>query len=101
MTDDIGHNSGAAAERLRSFVQRIERLEEEKKTIAGDIREVKAEAKSDGYDIKALNEVLRLRRMDAGDRTDLIAIVDTYAKALGMQLDLFEMTKEQNNTEEL
>ena len=78
---DIGHN---AKEQLRSIVERIERLEEEKKTISDDIRDVYAEAKGNGYDVKALRTIVRLRRQDADERAEQEAILDAYKVALGM-----------------
>lgn len=73
-----------AGERLRSFIQRIERLEEEKKTISDDIREVYAEAKSNGFDPKIMRQVIRLRRMESADRQEQEALLETYLSALGM-----------------
>jgi uncharacterized protein (UPF0335 family) len=78
---DVG---GVAGERLRAFIQRIERLEEEKKTISDDIREVFAEAKSSGFDPKIMRQVLRLRKMESGDRQEQEALLETYLAALGM-----------------
>ena len=69
---------------LEQFIQRIERLDEERKNISDDIKDIKAEAKSRGFDIKALNQVLKLRAMDQDDRTDLENAVDTYKLALGL-----------------
>lgn len=69
---------------LEQFIQRIERLDEERKNISEDIKDIKAEAKSRGFDIKALNQVLKLRAMDQDDRTDLENAVDTYKLALGL-----------------
>lgn len=69
-------------ERLRSFIERIERLEEERRTIAGDIREVKAEAKAAGYDVKVINQLLKLRRMDAADRQEQEALLEVYEGAI-------------------
>ncbi len=69
---------------LKSFVERIERLEEEKKSISDDIRDVYAEAKSNGYDVKALRAVVRLRKQDANERAEQEAILETYLQALGM-----------------
>ena len=80
-----GDNSHkVAAAELRSFCERIERLEEEKQTIADDIKEIKAEAKGRGYDSKALAEMLKLRKMDKDERMEREAIRDTYASALGL-----------------
>ena len=78
---DVG---GVAGERLRSFIQRIERLEEERKTIGDDIREVYAEAKSNGFDPKIMRQVIRLRKMEVADRQEQEALLDTYLAALGM-----------------
>jgi uncharacterized protein (UPF0335 family) len=76
---------GVSAERLRSFVERIERLEEEKAALAGDIREVYSEAKGAGYDIKVLRQVMRLRKLDKDARAEQEAVLETYLRALGMQ----------------
>ena len=73
-----------AKAKLKSFVERIEKLEEEKKTISEDIREVYAEAKGDGFDVKALRAVIRLRKQDAQERQEHELILDTYLNALGM-----------------
>lgn len=80
---DIGHN-GVAADELRQFVERIERLEEEKAGIASDIRDVKAEAKGRGFDVKAITEIIRMRKQDAAERQEREAILETYMSALGM-----------------
>ena len=69
---------------LRSLVERIERLEEEKKTIAGDIKEVYAEAKANGFDTKIVRKVVSLRKKDASEREEEQAILDLYLSALGM-----------------
>jgi uncharacterized protein (UPF0335 family) len=71
-------------EHLKAFVERIERLEEEKKTIADDIRDVYAEAKANGFDGKALRSIVRLRRQDVEERKQHEAILATYMLALGM-----------------
>lgn len=87
MSEGIGHNSDAqtvAAGQLRAFIERIERLAEEKQTIQGDIREVFAEAKGTGFDTKALRELIKLRRMDQAERQEREAILDLYKAALGM-----------------
>lgn len=80
---DLGHNSGVQGERLRSFIERIERLEEEKGGLQGDIKEIYAEAKSAGYDTKVMRQVVRLRKMDAADRQEQAALLGTYMRALG------------------
>ena len=73
---------GIAVDRLRSLIERIERLEEEKKAIAGDIRDIFAEAKSAGFDVKVMREILKLRKMHAADRDDKALLLETYRKAL-------------------
>ncbi len=73
-----------AKDHLKAFVERIERLEEEKKTIADDVRDVYAEAKANGFDAKALRTVVRLRKLDADERKEQEAILETYLHALGM-----------------
>ncbi|BEV44789.1 DUF2312 domain-containing protein [Afipia carboxidovorans] len=82
----IGHNSvtSVAAAQLKSIVERIERLEEEKDGISSDIRDVYAEAKGTGYDVKALRTIVRLRKQDADEREEQEAILETYMHALGM-----------------
>lgn len=81
---EAGHNSSATDDRLRLLIERIERLEEEKKGIADDIRDVYAEAKAVGYDSKIMREVIRLRKMNPDDRAERDAILETYRCALGM-----------------
>ena len=76
--------AGFAKEQLKSFIERIERLEEEKKTIAEDIKDVFAEAKGTGFDVKALRAILKIRKQDADQRAEHEAIVDLYMQALGM-----------------
>jgi uncharacterized protein (UPF0335 family) len=73
-----------AKDQLKAIVERIERLEEEKKTISDDIRDVYAEAKGNGFDVKALRSVVRLRKMDANERQEHETILETYLQALGM-----------------
>lgn len=85
------HNvGGIAGDQLRSIVERIERLEEDKQGIADDIKEVFAEAKGNGYDIKTLRQIIRLRKMDVSDRHEAEMRLDTYIymRALGMQPEL-------------
>ena len=72
-----------AGDQLLSIVQRIERLEEEKKTIADDIKEVYAEAKGNGYDVKVLRKVVRIRKQDRAKRLEEEAILDLYLSAIG------------------
>src|SRR5262249_830822 len=73
-----------AKDHLKAFVERVERLEEEKKAIADDIRDVYAEAKANGFDVKALRAIVRLRKQDADERREQEAILETYLHALGM-----------------
>jgi uncharacterized protein (UPF0335 family) len=75
---------------LRSLVERIERLEEEKKTIAGDIKEVYAEAKGNGFDTKILRKVISLRKKEAAEREEEQSMLDLYLEALGMLADTKE-----------
>ncbi len=76
--------ASVTSEQLRLFIERIERLEEEKKGIADDIRDVYAEAKSTGYDPKIMRQIVRLRKMEPHDRQEMEAILDTYKAALGI-----------------
>lgn len=73
-----------AKDQLKAFVERIERLEDEKKATTDDIRDVYAEAKGTGYDIKALRTIVRLRKQDTDERREQQAVLDTYMHALGM-----------------
>lgn len=75
---------GVAAERLKSFIERIERLEEEKAALAADIREVYSEAKGVGFDTKIMRQVVRLRKMDETDRQEQETLLDVYKQALGL-----------------
>lgn len=74
-----------ARTQLRSFVERVERLEEEKKTIAEDIKDVYAEAKGNGFDTKVLRKIIALRKLDTNERHEQEAILDLYMQELGMQ----------------
>jgi len=74
---------GVAADRLKSFIERIERLEEEKKNLIADVREVYAEAKSSGFDTKTMRKVVALRKLDTSERQEQEALLDTYLRALG------------------
>ena len=73
-----------AKDQLKAIIERIERLEEEKKTISDDIRDVYAEAKGNGFDVKALRTIVRLRKQDANERAEQETILETYMQALGM-----------------
>ena len=83
MTKDIAE-SGVAAEELKQFVERIERLEEEQSAIADDIKDVFAELKGRGFDVKAVRSILRLRKQDHSERQEEEAILELYMNALGM-----------------
>lgn len=99
----VGHNrvGGVAVDQLKSIISRVEKLEEEKSAIAGDIRDVFAEAKGNGFDTKAIKQILKIRRMDAQQAEEQETIFDTYRRALGMlpQLDLFDEEKSVKNTQ--
>lgn len=73
-----------AKDQLRSIIERIERCQEEKKTISDDIRDIYSEAKGNGYDVKALRTVVRLRKQDVNERQEQETILETYMQALGM-----------------
>ena len=76
---------GIAADRLRQFIERVERLEEEKAALASDVREVYAEAKEVGFDPKIMRQIVKLRKMDSADQQEMEALIDTYKLALGME----------------
>ena len=76
--------AGVAADQLKSFVERIERLEEDKKTLSDDIKDVYAEAKGNGFDVSVLREVIRLRKSDKSEREEREAVLELYMQALGM-----------------
>ena len=76
--------SGFAKEHLRSFIERIERLEEEKKALADDIKEVYSEAKGTGFDTKIMRQILKIRKMDKDDVDEQETLLDLYKQALGM-----------------
>ncbi len=77
--------SSFAKEQLKSIVERVERLEEEKQALADDIKEVYAEAKANGFDTKTLRQVVRLRKQDLAERQEQEALLDLYMHALGMR----------------
>ncbi len=79
---DVG---GIAADRLRSFIERIERLEEEKAALAADIREVYAEAKGTGFDVKTMRQIIRLKKLDRSDRQEQEHLLELYKRALGLE----------------
>ncbi|MBA5778161.1 DUF2312 domain-containing protein [Stappia sp. F7233] len=80
----MSNHGGVAADQLRAFVERIERLEEEKKVISDDIKDVYAEAKGNGYDVAVLRKVISLRKKKPHEREEEEAVLDLYIHALGM-----------------
>jgi len=78
---DVG---GIAAEQLRSLVERIERLEDEKKALSDDIRDVYAQAKGGGFDLRVLRQIIRLRKLNSAERQEQETLLDVYKRALGM-----------------
>ncbi|MDI1263904.1 MAG: DUF2312 domain-containing protein [bacterium] len=88
-----GDNSGTeqattkfAKNQLKSIIERVERLEEEKKGIADDIRDIYAEAKGNGFDVKAIRTIVRLRKLDTNERLEADTILHTYMQAIGMDV---------------
>ncbi len=84
MSDPTIGDNHVSKDQLRSIIERIESKEEEKAKIASDIRDDYAEAKGNGYDVKALRTIVRMRKQDAGERAEQEAILDTYLQAMGM-----------------
>ena len=84
MTDETESQGGVAAGELRQFIERIERLEEEKAALDDDIKDVMAELKGRGYDVKAVRAILKLRKQDPDERQEAEAILELYMNALGM-----------------
>jgi len=78
-----GHNV-VSKDQIRSIIERIERLEEDKEAIASDIKDIYAESKSNGYDVKALRTIVRMRKMDAHDRQEAETVLEFYMHAMGM-----------------
>ena len=90
MSGDLEHDSttnGVAQDQLRAFVERIERMEEEKAAIASDIKEIYAEAKGNGFDTKILRKIVAERKQDANERAEQEALLDLYRSALGMIME--------------
>ena len=79
----IGHNL-VSKDQIKAIIERVERMEEEKKTISDDIRDIYKEAGGNGFDTKALRTIVRMRKMDANDRAEQETILETYMHALGM-----------------
>ena len=84
----MAESGGVAAGQLRSYIERIERLEEEKAALLADIREVYAEAKGTGFDAKIMRQLIRLRRLDSADLQEQEALLDLYKSAVGMGAEL-------------
>lgn len=85
----IGHNSavnegGIAADRLRSIIERVERLESERKALSGDIKDIFSEAKSAGFDVKVIKQIIRIRKQEPADVEEQETLLDVYRRALGM-----------------
>jgi uncharacterized protein (UPF0335 family) len=83
-SDDKAQWGNVSAERLRSLIERIERLEEERRALAGDIKDIFAEAKSAGFDVKVIRQLIRIRRQDANEVQEQETLLDVYRRALGM-----------------
>jgi len=86
----MAKTGGIAADQLKSVIERIERLEEEKAGLASDIKDIFAEAKGNGYDVKTLRTVIRLRKQDAAEREEAEFLLETYKRALGMAPEMEE-----------
>ena len=84
MKEDESPATRFAVDQLKSIIERIERLEEEKKAISEDIKDVYAESKGNGFDVKALRTIIRMRKQDANERAEQETILETYLQALGM-----------------
>ena len=83
-TNEATEVGGIAADRLRSIIERIERLEEERKSLGDDIKDIYAEAKSAGFDVKVLRQVIRIRKQEPADVEEQETLLDLYRRALGM-----------------
>ena len=79
-------SANVSAEQLKLFIERIETLEEEKRGIADDIKDVYGEAKANGYDVKTMRTIVRLRKMDTNARAEMEALLETYKAALGLEV---------------
>ena len=82
--DDAAATGGIAADRLRSIIERVERLEEERKALGSDIKDIFAEAKSAGFDVKVLRQIIRIRRQEPAEVEEQETLLDVYRRALGM-----------------
>lgn len=83
--DGMAEKGGSAGERLRQFIEKIERLEDERKALGGDIREVYSEAKGTGFEPKVMRQVIKLRKLDKAALQEQEALLETYKHALGME----------------
>jgi len=83
-TDEDTKVGGIAADRLRSIIDRIERLEEEKKALSGDIKDIYAEANSAGFDVKVIRQIIRIRKQEPAEVEEQETLLDVYRRALGM-----------------
>lgn len=81
---------GVEATKLKSYIERIERMEEEKAALASDVRDIYAEAKANGFDTKTMRQVIKLRKMETNERTEQEYMLDLYKRALGMEIELEE-----------
>ena len=93
----IGHNSGFARNQLKSFLERIERLEEERAALGADVKEVYSEAKGTGFDTKIMRQVIRLRKLDKADFQEQEAMLDLYLTAVGMRDDSGDVDDSKDN----
>jgi len=82
--ETAAQTGGIAADRLRSIIERVERLEEERKALAGDIKDIFSEAKSAGFDVKIIKQILKLRKMEPAQVEEQETLLDIYRRALGM-----------------
>jgi uncharacterized protein (UPF0335 family) len=83
-TTDAASQGNIAADRLRSIIERIERLEEERKALGSDIKDIYSEAKSAGFDVKVLRQLIRIRKQEPADVEELETLLDVYRRALGL-----------------
>jgi uncharacterized protein (UPF0335 family) len=81
---------GVESTKLRSYIERIEKLEEEKANMAADVRDVFSEAKANGFDVKTMRQVLKLRKLNSNDRVEQEYLLDLYKRALGMEVEMDE-----------
>ena len=84
MAEEIGHNSGVTGAKLKSYIERVERLNEEKKALAEDIKDVWSEAKAQGFDVPTMKEIVKRRRMDADRRREKEELLALYLSAMGL-----------------